>query len=198
LRLKPDPNGTAVNTTAAQLRTLSGCELVISGYPRFRYDAAGGGAQGTAQALSDGRWALHFPADQVRIPPLNCHTGRFLGIPLPPGLQIAIEPQQLEGYFDPGSGALELSFQARFRLQLLLAGRELYSAPNLLVKTQLSSAGVSSSRHQLRGKPLQGSSPGELVGVAEVPPCGAAWLDRFLGLPDEALAVLACSLSLNP
>jgi hypothetical protein len=33
------------------------------------------------------------------------------------------------------------------------------------------------------------------VGVAKVPRCGAPWLDRFLGLPDEALAVLRCRLS---
>jgi hypothetical protein len=34
-----------------------------------------------------------------------------------------------------------------------------------------------------------------LVGVAVVEPTGEAWLDRFLGLPDEALAVLRCRLA---
>lgn len=186
-----------MNTTTVQLRTLSGCELAISGYPRFRYNAAGGGAQGTAQALGNGRWALHFPAEQVRIPPLNGRTGRFLGLPLPPGLQIAIEPQRLEGCFDPASGALNLRFEARFQLQWLIGSNPVVRAPDLLVITELSSTGVSSRRHQLSGTPLQGDAPGELVGVAQVPPCGAAWLDRFLGLPDEALAVLACSLRLE-
>jgi hypothetical protein len=28
-----------------------------------------------------------------------------------------------------------------------------------------------------------------------VPPSGDAWLDRFLGLPDEALAVLRCRIT---
>ena len=36
-----------------------------------------------------------------------------------------------------------------------------------------------------------------LVGVAQVKPCGEGWLDRFLGLPDEALAVLECQLTLT-
>jgi hypothetical protein len=33
-----------------------------------------------------------------------------------------------------------------------------------------------------------------LVGVALVPLTGEGWLDRFLGLPGEALAVLCCQL----
>jgi hypothetical protein len=31
-----------------------------------------------------------------------------------------------------------------------------------------------------------------LVGVATIAPSGDPWLDRFLGLPDEALALLRC------
>ena len=34
-----------------------------------------------------------------------------------------------------------------------------------------------------------------LVGVAMVPPSGDPWLDHFLGLPDEALAMLRCSMA---
>jgi len=33
-----------------------------------------------------------------------------------------------------------------------------------------------------------------LVGIATVEPTGEGWVDRFLGLPDEALAVLPCQL----
>jgi len=33
-----------------------------------------------------------------------------------------------------------------------------------------------------------------LVGLATVPATGEGWLDRFLQLPDEALAVLRCRL----
>ena len=35
-------------------------------------------------------------------------------------------------------------------------------------------------------------APALLVGVAQVPPSGEGWVDRFLGLPDEALALLRC------
>jgi hypothetical protein len=44
----------------------------------------------------------------------------------------------------------------------------------------------------VRGQRLDQNNRGMLVGAARVEPCGAAWLDRFLGLPDEALAVLEC------
>jgi hypothetical protein len=37
-----------------------------------------------------------------------------------------------------------------------------------------------------------------LVGVATVQPSGDAWFDRFLGLPDEALARLHCRLGNVP
>jgi hypothetical protein len=46
----------------------------------------------------------------------------------------------------------------------------------------------------VRGTPLDGEGRGVLVGIATVPPTGEAWLDRFLQLPDEALAVLRCRL----
>ena len=42
----------------------------------------------------------------------------------------------------------------------------------------------------------EGTNTGVLVGAAVIEPTGEAWLDRFLGLPDEALAVLECQLSL--
>ena len=35
-------------------------------------------------------------------------------------------------------------------------------------------------------------APALLVGVAQVLPNGEGWVDRFLGLPDEALALLRC------
>jgi hypothetical protein len=183
--------------SSARLQTLEGCGLVISHYPGFRYNATGGGALGHVEALVDGRQALIFPADQVQIPPLSSRTGRFLGLPLPPGLQINIEPERLDGHLDPSNGHIELHFLARFRLQLQLAGRRLYSAPPLLVDTRLSTAAVSSHRHQINGRPLSMDSRGRLVGVAMVPTSGEPWLDRFLGLPDEALAVLDFELRLT-
>ncbi|MFN9243317.1 MAG: hypothetical protein ACK6DG_04980, partial [Cyanobacteriota bacterium] len=124
------------------------------------------------------------------IPTLNSSTTLLLGLPLPPGLQIAIQPQRLEGRWHPPSGAVELLFLARFRP--MLAARPV--APDLIVATQLTTHAVHSQRHQIRGMPLDGQGRGVLVGVATVEPTGEGWVDRFLSLPDEALAVLRCQL----
>ena len=183
---------------AVELITLAGCELTIGGYPPFRYDATGGGAIGTAEQCADQSWRLRFPVEAINIPALNYRTGRLLGLPLPPGLQIAIEPEALEGTAHPVRGELELHFKARFRLQLAIASTVIYTAPPLWVETQLSTKALSSQRHQLQGRASREGATALLVGVALVPRCGAAWLDRFLGLPDEALAALECQLNLNP
>ncbi|MFO0031773.1 MAG: hypothetical protein ACK54Z_05885, partial [Cyanobacteriota bacterium] len=81
-------------------------------------------------------------------------------------------------------------FLARFRP--MLAARPV--APDLIVATRLTSHTVRSQRHPIRGMTLDGQGRGVLVGVATVEPTGEGWVDRFLGLPDEALAVLRCQL----
>ena len=67
---------------------------------------------------------------------------------------------------------------------------------DLVVETDLTTETISSPRHQRQGRRLDGDNRGLLVGSALVEPSGEAWLDRFLGLPDEALAVLECRLAL--
>jgi hypothetical protein len=67
-------------------------------------------------------------------------------------------------------------------------------APELRVRTRLGSGEVRGQRQRACGRPLDGEGRGVLVGIALVTPSGAAWLDRFLGLPGEALAVLGCQL----
>lgn len=175
-----------------QLSTEAGCGLAIGRYPRFRYNARGGGGQGlTGEADPEGWQPLAFEPARLSIPPLSWRTTRFLGLPLPPGLAIAIVPEQLQGRWHATSGALELAFQARFRFSLT----GLYRAPDLIVATQLSTGEASGQRHQASGSPLDAAGCAVLVGIARIEPCGDAWLDRFLGLPDEALAVLRCRLS---
>ncbi len=172
-----------------QLTTLAGCGLAIAGYPRFTYDALGGGGIGTAGPLDpEGRQSLCFQPSALLIPDLETRTTRVLGVPLPPGLCIAIVPELLEGWFCPASGEVGLRFRARFRFSI---GR-LYRAADLLVETELSTGSVSSRRHQVAGRPLDPHGDALLVGVALVPPSGDSWVDRCLGLPDEALALLRC------
>jgi len=184
-----------VEPASWRLDTLPGCGLVIGRYPRFRYNAAGGMAQASAVPGAGGTLQLSFPAEHTRIPALCSHTTRFLGLPLPPGLRISIEPDRLEGVLDPASGAVELAFEARFGFELRVAGAVRYRAPDLIVNTTLTTGAIQSRRHRCEGRVLSGNEPALLVGAARVEPCGEAWLDRFLGLPDEALAVLAFRLS---
>lgn len=177
------------NPQALQLHTLSGCRLAIGRYPAFRYDGRGGGGPGSS---SDA--ALTFPAETLTIPPLNTATTRFLGLPLPPGLSIGIAAEQLSGRWEPERGAITLQFRARFRFRIVAAGRTLYAAPDLQIACALSSDSVQGQRHGASGQPRAADGRTRLVGVARVEPCGDPWLDRFLGLPDEALAVLECRI----
>jgi hypothetical protein len=176
-----------------QLSTLADCALAIGRYPRFRYDASGGGGRSSPRAGGSG--PVQFPAQQLTIPPLDWRSTRFLGLPLPPGLSIRIEPDLLEGEIDPATGSVQLHFRARFRFRIQLGDARLYTAPDLLVDTPLTSAHCQGRRHAARGQALDATGTGLLVGVARIPPSGAPWLDRFLGLPDEALAVLRCRIT---
>jgi hypothetical protein len=174
-----------------ELCTETGCGLAIGRYPRFAYNASGGGGSARLGPGDGAGWRpLRFDPAQLLIPDLSWRTTRVLGLPLPPGLRIAVLPERLEGRWHPEAGAVELAFEARF--QFSLAG--LYRAPDLIVHTQLSTGPVVGPRHRAVGVPLDGQGRGLLVGVAAVPPTGEGWLDRFLGLPDGALALLRCSL----
>jgi hypothetical protein len=199
-----------------RLHTQDGCSLAIGRFPPFRYDSRGGGGMGLLgvgdpEAMgpeavdlepmhpeaSDraARQLLHFPPERLRIPALDCRTCRFLGLPLPPGLAIRIEPVRLEGWLHPAHGSLRLRFQARFHFQI---GR-LYRPPHLWVDTWLCTGSRCGTLHHrwgaLEGRSLHDPRGGLLVGVAPIPPSGDPWLDRFLGLPSEALAQLHCALS---
>lgn len=192
-----EPSGAELTVTRSaqaplRLETLEACRLVIGRYPGFLYDGRGGGGLGCTDQNSG---ALLFPPGQLTIPPLNSSTTRFLGLPLPPGVAIAIEAQELQGCWDPTQGDVRLAFRARFRFRIAVGSATLYRAPDLLIACQLSSGEAIGRRHRACGSTLNAAGEGQLVGVAQVAPSGDALLDRFLGLPDEALAVLRCRIS---
>jgi hypothetical protein len=83
---------------------------------------------------------------------------------------------------------VQLRFRSRFRFKV--AGQQ--AAPDLIVDTQLVTASVQGQRHRGQGQPLDAGGEALLVGVATVQPSGEPWFDRFLGLPDEALALMRC------
>ena len=182
-----------------RLHTMAGCRLAIGRYPAFRYDGHGGGGPGFVDASAAGDSpALRFPPETLSIPPLTGVTTRFLGLPLPPGLSIAIAAEDLSGQWEQQSGAIALNFRARFRFRASLASRPIYAPPDLQIACTLTSGTAQGRRHSATGQPLADDGRARLVGVARVEPCGDALLDRFLGLPDEALAVLECQIDTTP
>ena len=96
-----------------QLNTTADCSLAIAGYPRFRYDARGGGGLGCLGAADHaGRQELVFDPAGLVIPTLCWRTTRVLGLPLPPGLAIRIKPEELAGHWDRATSSLELRLNA--------------------------------------------------------------------------------------
>ena len=177
--------------TNLQLITGAGCALAIGAYPRFGYDASGGGGEANLGPLDGGGWqSVEFNPAQLTIPPLSWRNTRILCLPLPPGLTITIGPEQLQGRWHPSSGEVQLEFRSRFYFSL--AG--IYQAPPLIVQTRLQTETAQGKRHRAQGERIGANGQALLVGVATVPPSGDGWLDRFLGLPDEALAVMRCRL----
>jgi len=175
------------------LITEAGCGLAIGAYPRFRYDARGGGGIASLGPSDAHGWqSVRFDPERLPIPTLSWRNIRVLGLPLPPGLTIAIQPEQLQGQWHPSSGEVHLEFRSRFYFSL--AG--FYQAPPLIVQTRLQTETVQGRRHHAQGKRIGADGEALLVGIATVPPTGDGWLDRFLGLPDEALALLQCRLTL--
>lgn len=81
-----------------ELLTQSDCQLAVSIYPMFAYDASAGTGFATARADSagGGRVQVEFDPATLVIPALNWRTTRVLGILLPPPLQIAIVPRSLK------------------------------------------------------------------------------------------------------
>ena len=173
------------------LTSLKDCRLAIGNYPFFTYDATGGG--GNASVIDNEKTKcsfLKFDPKKFYIPPLSGKTAKILGLPMLPGLEIKMVLGKLEGVLDTKNGEIILDFEARFILQILKRLR----FPDLIIKTQLKSGEVNSRLHKVKGQNKSEDGSTKLVGVAIVPPSGNKFLDMFLGLPNEALAILECRI----
>ena len=82
-----------------------------------------------------------------------------------------------------------------FVLAFIFPWRGSTKLPPLIVQTRLQTETAQGLRHHAQGKRIGADGEALLVGIATVPPTGDGWLDRFLGLPDEALALLQCRLT---
>ncbi|MQL93107.1 hypothetical protein Taro_025741 [Colocasia esculenta] len=191
-----------------EFRTLPGCELGISRYPDFAYDASGGAGTGGGEEGGAGdSVSVSFDVGTLYIPPLTGATTRFLGLPLPPFLRIDIVPELFRGLIDRGTGQVrplpysalltvaqvDLDFRARFCFSV----GSIYRAPPLMVETKLTSESSEGSVRSGRGRRLDGEGLCRLVGVAKVEPIGDLLMDSFLSLPTECITRLNAQISFS-
>ena len=174
-----------------QLRSLNECRLKIGKYPPFTYNAYGGGGKATLLPNQKNN-LLHisFSSKTFSIPPLTSRTTRFLSLPLPPGFNIEMSMDKLEGTIDKKSGEVLLKFESKFIFSI---GAKL-KFPELIVNTLLKTGKVKGKLHEEEGQVLQENGKTKLVGISTIPKTGNKILDTFLGLPNEALAELQCEI----
>ncbi|KAK9868949.1 hypothetical protein WJX84_007442 [Apatococcus fuscideae] len=172
------------------MRTLKDSELIVSFFPKFAYDARGGGGLSDGSVMDDGRVGVKFDIDSLNIPDVYYKTASFVGVPIVPGLRIAILPSSLEGWINRSTGEAQLQFNAQFDFT---AG-SLYKAAPLLINTTLTTESVHGKKHsrQRKGVRLDSNGYAKLVGVSNVPKTGDKFMDNFLRLPTDALALMSC------
>ncbi|KAJ0733266.1 hypothetical protein HanPI659440_Chr11g0406411 [Helianthus annuus] len=109
------------------------------------------------------------------IPPLTTATTKFLGLPLPPFLKIAIVPEIFRGIINRESGKVDLKFKAKFWFSM----GSIYKAPPLLVETLLTSEESKGSLRSGSGERLDEQGRCKLVGVATVEPIDDFFYEFF-------------------
>ena len=174
-----------------QLKSLDGCLLRIGSYPPFIYNAYGGGGQAKLHPCQT-KNLLHisFSSNTFSIPPLTSKTTRFLSLPLLPGFKIEMFMDHLEGTIDKNSGEVLLNFESKFIFSI----GDMLKFPKLIVKTLLKTGKVKGKLHEGEGRILQNNGATKLVGISIIPKTGNKILDKFLSLPNEAIAELKCEI----
>ena len=174
-----------------ELKSLEGCRLRIGSYPPFFYNASGGGGKGNyIPTKSNNIVFLSFKSKNFSIPPLTTKTTRFLSLPLPPGLKIEMSMDKLEGTINKKSGEILFKFKSRFIFSI----GNIIKFPDLLIKTSLTTGKVKGNLHEGKGLVLKENGKTKLVGICIIPPTNNKIIDKFLGLPNEALAELQCEI----
>lgn len=102
-------------------------------------------------------------------------------------------PQKLEGTLDPATGRVDLDFLASFEFT---AGPIYRAAPLTVATTLTTEASDGVLRHGV-GQRLRADGRARLVGVARVPRTTDGFLNTFLMLPTDALAVLSAELKFS-
>jgi len=80
------------------MESLAGCQLGISIYPTFSYNASGGGgvASATQSAEFPSRVDIVFDPKAVSIPDVTYSTAKVGGVPLLPMFRIRVQPESLQ------------------------------------------------------------------------------------------------------
>ncbi|KAC9592597.1 hypothetical protein E3N88_45587 [Mikania micrantha] len=197
LNLKPGMKLQILKLCCVKFKTLGACKLGISRYPDFDYDAQGGEGSGIGKKMVgvdfNGETSVDFDVKSLSIPPLTTATTKFLGLPLPPFLKIAIVPEIFSGIINLKSGKVDLKFKAKF----LFSIGSIYKAPPLLVETLLTSEESKGSIRSGSGERLDEQGRCKLVGVATVEPIDDFLMNSFLGLPTECLAILNATINFS-
>ncbi|XP_059304870.1 uncharacterized protein LOC132056609 [Lycium ferocissimum] len=179
------------STYNVDFKTFDACKLGISRYPDFVYNAKGGTGTGAGKKIeSSEEIAVDFDLEKLYIPPLTSATAKFLGLPLPPFLKIAVEPELLRGYVNQETGKVNLDFKAKFWFSV----GTIYRAPPLLVETLLTSEETKGRIREGKGERLNEEGRCKLVGIATVEPIDDLFMNTFLSLPTECLAKMNATL----
>ncbi|KAJ9527560.1 hypothetical protein QJQ45_025834 [Haematococcus lacustris] len=101
-------------------------------------------------------------------------------------LHVTFDPQ---GTVDLATGQMELQFDANF----VFSAGPLYTAPPLVVRTLLTTEDTQGTFRKATGQRIVGSLV-KLVGTATVDKTGDLFLDNFLLLPTDALAIMSAEL----
>ena len=80
------------------MESLAGCQLGISIYPTFSYNASGGGgiASASQSAENPNRVDIVFDPKTVNIPDVTYSTAKVGGVPLLPMFRIRVQPESLQ------------------------------------------------------------------------------------------------------
>ncbi|KAK9806549.1 hypothetical protein WJX73_010111 [Symbiochloris irregularis] len=148
------------------IKTHRNSELAVGRYPTFSYNSEGGGGPGAA-TLSSARsiWDVTFEPKTLKIPDLCFRTGKLFGIPLPPGVNIRIDPIRFQGTIDKESGKIDLDFAAEFFASL--AG--LYKAPPLTVQACMTTESSQKGKFSGSGKRMNEHGRARMIAIATVP-----------------------------
>ena len=172
--------GAAATARPARLSLGVDSRLSIGDLPVFPYDGRGGSSVGEMIDLGDGRAALHFPAQDMHVPPLAIVPG----LPEIP-VRVEILPRDLVGVVDFCTGAAELSFDAVFQPVFF------DTRPSAIaVVTDLTTGRSTGAFREVTGEPLDTRGSLRLVGVARVPLTGDPLVDGLLRLPTDAVCEL--------